>query len=565
MDIWIAETPLINLEVDGTGVAKRAKGRWNGIRFQGDGKGDTRFRGGIYENEYVNLGDRGGWKMDVLRYYGMYEGMGEYKDGWRDIGGKGLGRVKYHMTPDSAGVPVPGFYDGGEEEEEGGEQVEGEDMIMSVGELERRIQGLNDEDAVRNLMHSHGYYVDRRMWTDVVDLHSTNTSVTIRGEGGGNFTGLYGVRKVLERMGPENLTQGINNDHPIFDMIVEVDANGKEALARGIEVGMIGNANNKSARWEFNVFRNSFVKEQGVWKVKHVDITPLIVADYYEGWGRGGLKAPNTHTPPFLNINRLATPSPPTPSKRTAKREVDLQDLQRHLSKSLAFDGAENLSTAYGYFLDDLDCSLMGSLFASKGHKSSPFAGFYSTPTRITDACFASWGHTNTTSLRSGISFHWRPQSVVLVSADGRSATLRARLLQPNTARDKPGAFNSAIYHDQMVLEAGIWRLWSVTIDEFYWQSSSWAMGWSGNATLRNESLPDPEPAGWTKKYPPDLSIKDVGEREAGFMGGSGRFVQWPSIQRMWFGYRNLVSGRMPQWFWEGCVPCRVRGDWVSG
>ncbi|KAF2662151.1 hypothetical protein K491DRAFT_281639 [Lophiostoma macrostomum CBS 122681] len=554
MDIWITETPLVNLEVDSQGLGQRAKGRWNGIRFQGDGKGGTRLRGGIYENEYVYLGKEG-WKVDVLRYYGMYEGEGEYKDGWRNVGGNGLGRVKYHMTPDGAGVPVPGFYEGIEEIVDG-------DMDVDIEELEKRVQRLNDEDEVRNLMHSHGYYVDRRMWTDVVDLHSSNTSVTVRGEGGGNFTGPAGVRKVLERMGPENLTQGINNDHPILDMIVEVDPNGREAVARGIEIGMIGDANNKTARWEFNVFRNGFVKGQGVWKVKHVDITPLIVADYHEGWGYGGLKTPNMYTPPFLNTSRPRSTSPSTSTRRAAKKDPNLDNLQRRLAKALAFDAAENLSTAYGYFLDDLDCSLMGSLFASLGHKASPFAGFYSTPTRITDACFASWGHTNTSSLRSGISYHWRPQPVILVSSDGRSATLRARLLQPNTALDKPGAFNSAMYHDQMVLENGIWRLWSVTIDEFYWTSSSWAGGWS-NATLRNDSTPDPEPAGWTKKYPPDLSIKDVGDREAGFRGGSGRYVEWPMIQRMWFQYRNLVSGRTPEWFWEGCVPCRVRRDWA--
>jgi hypothetical protein len=406
-------------------------------------------------------------------------------------------------------------------------------------------------------MHAHGYYVDRRMWTDVVDLHTANTTVTVRNAR--NYTGLAGVREALERMGPQGLTQGVNNDHPIFDMIVEVNANGREAIARGIEIAMLGNALNKTASWEFNVFRNRFVKQSGIWKIADVDITPLIVADYYKGWGDGGLKAPNTHIPPCLNTTAPKYISLRTPRPRR-KTSTDLTDLARRLARSAAYDGAENQSTAYGYLLDDIDCAKMGALFAKRGHKASPFAGFFITPDRITQ-CFTSYG-TNRSALRSSISFHWRPQPVILVSHDGRSATLRARLLQPSTSVSRAGSFNNAIYHDQMVLEDGKWRLWSVTIDEFYWQSSSWEGGWSA-ATPRNASAPNPGGATWTKRYPPDISMEGVGERESTFRGGSGKVIEWPDIQRMWFQYRNPVSGRLPEWYWPGCVPCRAMPDWA--
>ncbi|KAF2833436.1 hypothetical protein CC86DRAFT_365338 [Ophiobolus disseminans] len=404
-------------------------------------------------------------------------------------------------------------------------------------------------------MHARGYYVDRRMWTDVVDLHAENTTVKITN--GATFVGKAGVRKVLERMGPEDLTQGVNNDHPIFYMLVEVHKNGQEATARGIEIAMLGDVNTHAASWEFNVFRNRFVKENGIWKVQHVEITPLIVADYYKGWGNGGIKAPNAYVPPFLDVI-YGSVSQQLSLKRATNATVE--DLERRLRRSAAYDGAENQSHGYGYFLDDLQAAEMGALFAKKGHKASPFAGYFQTPERITQANIASYG-TNRSALRSSISFHWRPQPVILVSEDGRSATLRARLLQPSTSVSRAGGLNSAIYHDQVVLEDGKWRLWSVTIDEFYWQSSSWKEGWS-NAKPRNGSAPNPEPAGWTKKYPPDLTLVDIEERESTFRGGNGRFIEWPEIQRMWFQYRNPVSGRKPEWYWPGCVPCQVRKDW---
>lgn len=537
LDTFIIENPLVSLSVDG----RSAKARWNGIRFQGDGKGVTRIQGGIYENEYALTKD--GWRISLLHYYAMY--AGPYQEGWRNVDGKGLPVVPYHFTPESSGIPIP--------EPEGAAP----NTTYTAEDIEKRIQRLNDEDEVRNLMHAHGYYVDRRMWTDVLDLHTPNTSVVVRNAK--TYTGLSGTREALERMGPEGLTQGVNNDHPIFDMIVEVKPNGKEAIARGIEIAMLGNALNKTASWEFNIFRNIFVKEQGIWKVKDVDITPLIVADYYKGWGSGGLLPPNDYLPPHLSITIPKYPSHLTPNPRG--NATDVKDLKRRLSRSAAFDGAENQSHAYGYLLDDIDCAKMGALFAKRGHKASPFAGFFITPERVAQACFTSYG-TNRSGIRSSIAFHWRPQPVVLVSEDGRSATLRARLLQPSTSITKAGSFNNAIYHDQMVLEDGKWRLWSVTIDEFYWQSSSWEGGWSA-ATPRNSSAPNPGGATWTKRYPPDITIAEVGERESTFRGGSGNVIEWPDIQRMWFQYRNPVSGRVPEWYWPGCVPCRAKPDWA--
>lgn len=542
LDTLIAENPVVSLSEDG----ESAKARWNGLRFQGDGNGGTRIQGGIYENEYVWIKESG-WRFSLLKYYAMYKGP--YVGGWRNIDGKGIPIIPYHFTPEGSGLPIPDPV--GESPKWNG----------TIDELNARIQRLNDEDEVRNLMHAHGYYVDRRMWTDVVELHTANTTIYIRrGEQTTTYSGLKGARQALERMGPEGLTQGINNDHPIFDLIVDVHENGKEAIARGIEIAMIGDINNnRFASWEFNIFRNQFIKENGLWKVKTVDITPVIAADYYKGWGDGGLNAHNTYIPPYLNTTSTGYRSLRLIQK--SDTNTTLTDLARRLSRSATYDGSENQSHAYGYLLDDLQCGLMGSLFARRGHKSSPFAGFFITPERIATACYTSYG-TNRSTLRSSISFHWRPQPVIFVSHDGRSATLRARLLQPSTSATRAGSFNGAIYHDQVVYENGRYRLWSVTIDEFYWQSSSWEGGWSA-AKPRNASEPEPGGATWTKRYPPDVTIKDVGERESTFVGGSGKVIQWPDIQRMWWQYRNPVSGRVPEYYWPGCVPCRVRSDWA--
>lgn len=536
INLVLAENPIINLSDDG----KSAKGRWNGLRFQGDGANKTRIQGGIYENEYVLDGGR--WKISLLKYYAMYDG--QYEGGWRNVGGP-LPIIPYHFTAESTGIHIP-------------PQVgTAPTTNVSIWEIAHRISQMTSEDDVRNLQHAYGYYVDRRMWTDVAELFAVNATARI--EGRGLFQGASGIRQALESaMGPEGLTEGILNDHMILSTVVEVSPNGDEAVARSTGVAMLGDTNKREAFWEFSIYRNTFVKEDGLWKIKSLDITPLVRANYTLGWGSGGINPSSVSIdpPPFIDVG--ARSSEPIPPAR-ATNAADVADLQRRLARASAYDGAENVGNAYGYYLDDLRCEQLGTIHANKGHKLSPFAGWYLTPRRIADACIAAYGN-RSDPIRSSISFHWRPQPVILVSADGRSAAFRARLFQPSTSANSTGAFNGAIYHDQMVLEDGRWKLWDITIDEHYWTSSGWQRGWA-YANKRSPSSPD-QPPPRLSSFPPDVTLVEVGDRESTFRGGSGRYLEWPEIQRMWFAYRNPVSGRLPEFYWPGCVPCQARREW---
>ncbi|KAH8893462.1 hypothetical protein GQ53DRAFT_860609 [Thozetella sp. PMI_491] len=548
LSAMVLANPLVNLASD----SKSAKARYNGWWFQGDGKGKTRLQGGIYENEY-KLGDDG-WKISLLRYYPLYNGT--YVEGWHNPGGQSLGNVPYHFTSDESGIPIPPPTGSAPKTD------------LTPEDLARRIAMLNDEDEVRNVQHAYGYYVDRRMWADVVDLFPTgNASFQI--DKFGTFTERSGIRQGLEKwMGPEGLSQGVLNDRLIFNTMVHIhprpmENGNQQALTRGLEIGIVGDANNTAGAWQFNLFYNRFIKEDGIWKLKDVRISPLVVANYSTGWVSGSTSPliAEKDLPPFLDYTRKESTLAGPPFDGTS---TDLAELQRRLSKSAAYDGVENVSNAYGFYIDFIDgvgCTNMANIHARKGNKESPFAGFYQTRERVLKACTQYYG-TNATLSRKGISFHWRPQPVILVSQDGRSASLRARLLQPSTDRTGDGLLRGAIYHDQMILEDGIWRLWSVTIDEFYWTSSKWKDGWPG-VKARAPNATNPADRDLTKQYPPDLLLTEIGApRETGFQGGVGRFTTWPEILRMWFAYRNLVSGRVPDSYWPGCVPCHHRPAW---
>jgi len=557
----LIDDPLVNLSVDGLS----AKGRWRALSFRGDGKGRAWMEGGLYENEYV-LED-GRWKIAVLNYFPQYEGS--YETGWSNVGQQDLPIVPYHFTVDETGIPIP--------KPEGPPPPSG----ATVQELADRAAALNDEDDVRNLQHAYGYYVDRRMWDDVVDLFTDDGVIEI---GGQVYRGKSGVRQAMELMGPEGLTDGIMNDHLPFDTIVEVMPGGLEAFARGTELAMIGDANAGTARWKVSVFRNRFIRENGLWKIREMRITPVMDVDYAKGWGEGALDTGKPPMPAMLGPNPVTgrpvtvagfavtaeeplTGVAPQGSRPTT---TDLAEVRRRLLRSEAWDGTENVSSAYGHCLDDFQWPCMSGIFAKQGNKQSPFAGYYFGRDRIAGAATAMYGETPdpSTVMRQRVAIHWRIAPVIHVSHDGRSALLRTYLFHPNTGKydassgepNRVGTIQTGMYpNDQVVLEDSIWRLWTLTIDEPYMMMPNWQGGWS--------AAKPPPPGGGMRaspllqRYPPDLLLTDLGKREEGFAGGTGTKIDWPGILPMWFHYRNPVSGREPELYWPDCVPCEVRPE----
>ncbi len=143
---------------------------------------------------------------------------------------------------------------------------------------------MNDEDRVRNLQSAYGYYADRKMWDDVVDLFAQDGVVEIGGQGVWN--GPAGVRNWLESIGKAGLTHGQLNDRLQNDVTVTIAPGGNEAFARGLEFGMLGEADQEKGWWEVATFPNRFVKEDGVWKIREMRRFVLMKTDIFQGWGK---------------------------------------------------------------------------------------------------------------------------------------------------------------------------------------------------------------------------------------------------------------------------------------
>lgn len=570
--------PLINVSADGN----TAKGRWWEWSLTGRYGGDAAWAGGIYENEYVR--EDGVWKFSRVHYNPML--AGSYEDGWRNVY-EDQKVVPYHFTTDETGISVPDL------PSDAPVLDRKSDPAARLGGLEQRITNMNEEDLVRNLQNAYGYYIDRKMWDDVTDLFTDDAVLEIADVG--IYEGPEGVRRALERMGPAGLVQGELNDRMQLDMLVEIGSGGTEARSRGIEFGTIGDASDGSAYFTLDVFSNRYVKQDGVWQIREMRIFPLMKTDYFEGWAKSAIATetpaeahapdravprgdrmtagaipefflPNPVTGKAVSLPRGARvvgadrllPAPGGARAASARGSLDARigEAERRLAVSKAWDGAENVSAAYGDYLDDLDFGPLAAIFAVEGNKEIPFTGFYVTRESIAARDESRGAQVQTEPRpRTSLPLHLRTQPVIHVAEDGRSAAIRTRLFQPQSMLTRSLGFAAGMYNDQVVLEDGIWRFWSVAIDEHYFSSAGYEGGWSGVEPQDPEVL-NRQGGATSSDYPPDIPLTDLGERQRGFRGGPGQTLAWPSILPMWFHYRNPVSGRVPERYWPDCVPC---------
>jgi hypothetical protein len=574
----LAFRPLVNISADG----QKAKGRWWEFSMFGRTGISAEWAAGIYENEYMK--EQGVWKISCLRYFPMF--AGPYETGWRNVDAD-LKIVPYHFTAEEAGMPVleipPGTVI----------PTSKEKAAARLTVLDQQISAMNDEDSIRNLQNAYGYYVDRKMWDDVTDLFAADGALEIANIG--IYDGVKSIRRAFERNGPAGLSHGQLHDHLQLDMTVSIEPGGTEARARGLEFGMLGEAGKGEAFMSLSVFENRYLKQNGIWRILEMRIFPVRKTEYRLGWAKSVVGEPmparefapdraipasdvmaEGAIPVFITPNmatgaavrypanarivaknRLlstqAAVRAPKPSISPDEMGARIEEAERKLAVSKAYDGTENVSSAYGDYLDDLDFGELAKIFALKGVKEIPFTGFYvgreSIARRETSSVQSS------PKARTSLTLHLRTQPVILVANDGRSSSIRTRLFQPASSRNQALGFSGGMYHDQAILENGSWKLWSVAIDEHYFSSPNYQGGWS--------AAKDPSPgalrlgaAAAPGGYPPDIPLTALGERQRGFLGGTGNPIVWPAILPMWFHYRNPVSGRVPENFWLDCVTC---------
>ena len=549
LNTHLALSPVVTLDPDG----RVARGRWHELSMTGRFGANADWASGIYENEYVEEG--GAWKIRRLHYYPSF--VGPYTPGWRNADRSDtVTVVPFHYTPDRAGAPIP-LTPARSAADRAPDGAAGQTRY--VAGLRAQLACLQAESQIRSLQNAYGFYMDRRMWDDIADLYAADG--TFEPGQRGVYRGRASIRHALEQIGPKDLATGVINDHTQMQPVVTLSADCRSATLRGTELVMTGQ-NGGDAAWGINIHDNRFRLVEGKWRLQSVHVYQRMRSDYSQGWAKSALPvrtaspgyepdAPPTvkysaypvfFVPPmgFVNPAREGRKAFGNGVAGAASGPVDdlLFAAERDLDIVVAQDGSENVSNAYGYYIDEFLWDNTADVFAVNGAKELSGVGNYIGREHIRASLFGRYGSGGRRA--AGMTLHQKTAPVVTVTPDGRTAYIRTKLFQLNSARDGDGSYMQGVYENRMVRERGIWKISRMDLD--YTFSAPYSTGWARVAERAARpaapaAAPAPAPAPATPPRvmpPPDGPLRGV------------TVPPYPGLATMAFHYRNPVSGRDP-------------------
>lgn len=152
--------------------------------------------------------------------------------------------------------------------------------------LQKRVQTVEDVQAITNLENAYGFYVDKHLWHQVIDLFSEDATVEISDRG--IFVGKEGVSRIfLDGLGggKVGLDHGQLYNHIQVEGVVNVAPDGQHAKGRFRAMVQVASAKFKSATLSDGIYENEFVKKDGVWMFSKMRFWPTYYTPYKEGWG----------------------------------------------------------------------------------------------------------------------------------------------------------------------------------------------------------------------------------------------------------------------------------------
>lgn len=154
-----------------------------------------------------------------------------------------------------------------------------------IDALTARVEKLEGTRAIKKLQRAFGFYVDRGLWGEAADLFTENGTIEIGMDG--VYVGKARIREYLKRLhgGHEGLIYGQLNEWVTLQPAVFISRDGRHATARWRDLGMLGQYK-QHAEWRDGIYENTYVKEDGVWKIESLHLYVNFVAPYEKGWAR---------------------------------------------------------------------------------------------------------------------------------------------------------------------------------------------------------------------------------------------------------------------------------------
>jgi hypothetical protein len=151
--------------------------------------------------------------------------------------------------------------------------------------IERRSTRVADVNAIENLQRSYGYYTDKMLWDHVVDLFADGGTLEIGDSG--VYVGKDSIRRYLLSLsdGEQGPLEGVLYNHLQLQPIVTVADDGQSAQGRWRALLLTGtHGSGSGGNWGEGVYENTYVNENGVWKIATLRWYGSFISPYEGGW-----------------------------------------------------------------------------------------------------------------------------------------------------------------------------------------------------------------------------------------------------------------------------------------
>jgi hypothetical protein len=173
-------------------------------------------------------------------------------------------------------------------------------LLARIEALEKRAQAAEDYRELVNLQGAYGYYVDKGLWDEAAALFAQGGTLEIAGRG--VYVGRERVREYLHHLPPYG--HGTVYNHMQLQPVLHIDSEAGTAKGRWRTLMMVGFLG-KEGRWGEATYENSYVRENGKWRIASLHGVVNFYTEYDEGWHRGGV-------PLLRSVEGLAPDRPPS-------------------------------------------------------------------------------------------------------------------------------------------------------------------------------------------------------------------------------------------------------------
>jgi len=167
-----------------------------------------------------------------------------------------------------------------------------------VESLSKEVTRLGDEQEIKKLHFKYGYYLDKCLYQEVVDLFSDHPDTFVEFIGGRYrkkegvhrlYVGRFAKAFVNGRNGP---VHGFLLDHAQMQDVIDITGDGTRACGRFRALMSAGTHKSITEThprgfvqwWEGGLYENEYIKEDGVWKIFKLKYFPFWHADFARGW-----------------------------------------------------------------------------------------------------------------------------------------------------------------------------------------------------------------------------------------------------------------------------------------